>query len=53
LVSGYTERSRFEGELGNDVVLKKPFERETLVAAVQTALHPEPENVEPLQREQH
>ena len=52
-VSGYTERSRFEGELGNDVVLKKPFERETLVAAVQTALHPEPENVEPLQREQH
>jgi transposase-like protein len=28
-------------------------ERETLVAAVQTALHPEPENVEPLQREQH
>ena len=52
-VSGYTERSRFEGELGNDVVLKKPFELETLVAAVQTALHPEPDNVVPLRREQH
>jgi len=52
-VSGYTERSRFEGEFGNDVVLKKPFELETLVAAVQTALHPEPDNVVPLRREQH
>jgi signal transduction histidine kinase/ActR/RegA family two-component response regulator len=52
-VSGYIERSRFEGEFGNDVVLKKPFERETLVAAVRTALHPEPDNVVPLRREQH
>jgi signal transduction histidine kinase/ActR/RegA family two-component response regulator len=52
-ISGYTERSRFEGELGNDVVLKKPFELKTLVAAVQTALHPEPDNVVPLRREQH
>jgi signal transduction histidine kinase/CheY-like chemotaxis protein len=52
-VSGYIERSRFEGEFGNDVVLKKPFERETLVAAVRTALHPEPDNVVPLKREQH
>jgi len=52
-VSGYTDRSRFERELGNDVVLKKPFEPETLVAAVQTALHPERDNVVPLRREQH
>ncbi|HEY2526646.1 MAG TPA: response regulator [Xanthobacteraceae bacterium] len=52
-VSGYTARSRFEGELGSDVVLKKPFELKMLVAAVQTALHPEPDNVVPLRREQH
>ena len=50
-VSGYADRSRFEGELGNDVLLKKPFELETLVAAVQTALHPKPDNVVPLRRE--
>ena len=52
-VSGYADRSRFKGELGDDVVLKKPFELETLVAAVQTALHPKPDNVVPLRREQH
>jgi len=52
-VSGYADRPRFEGELGNDVVLKKPFELETLVAAVQTALHPKPDNVVPLRREQY
>src|SRR5215469_16281801 len=50
-VSGHADRSRFEGELVNDVVLKKPFELETLVAAVQTALHPKPDNVVPLRRE--
>jgi DNA-binding response OmpR family regulator len=38
-ISGYADRSCFEGELDNDVVLKKPFELETLVAAVRTALH--------------
>jgi DNA-binding response OmpR family regulator len=52
-VSGYADRSRFKGELGDDVVLKKPFELETLVAAVQTALHPKPANVVPLRREQY
>ena len=49
----YTDRSRFERELGNDVVLKKPFELESLIAAVQTALHPEWDNVVPWRREQY
>jgi CheY-like chemotaxis protein len=46
-INGYADRSCFEGELDNDVVLKKPFELETLVAAVRTALHPERDNVVP------
>jgi len=52
-VSGYTDSSCFERELGNDVLLNKPFELETLVAAIQTALHPERPNVVPLRREQY
>jgi signal transduction histidine kinase/ActR/RegA family two-component response regulator len=52
-VSGYTDGSRFEPELGNDVVLKKPLELETLVAAVQMVLQPERDNVVPLRREQY
>jgi len=52
-ISGYTDRFRFERELGNDVVLNKPFELESLIAAVQTALHPEWDNVVSLRREQY
>jgi len=52
-ISGYADKSCFEGELDNDVVLKKPLEPETLVAAVRTALHPERDNVVPLRREQY
>jgi DNA-binding response OmpR family regulator len=53
LISCYADNSCFEGELDNDVVLKKPLELETLVAAVRTALHPERDNVVPLRREQY
>jgi hypothetical protein len=52
-MSGYADWSCFEGELDNGVVLKKPFELETLVAAVRTALHPKRDNVVPLRREQY
>ena len=52
-ISGYADKSCFEGEFDNDVVLKKPFELETLVAAVRTALHPERDNVVRLRREQY
>ena len=40
-ITGYADRSGFEGELDNDVALKNPFELETLVAAGPMALHPE------------
>jgi len=52
-IKGYADKSCFEGEFDNDVVLKKPFELETLVAAVRTALHPERDNVVRLRREQY
>jgi len=36
--SGYADLSRFEGEVGNEVVLKKPFRPDILAEAVRTAL---------------
>ena len=38
LASGYADMSRFEGNLGQDVLLKKPFKLETLAEAVRMAL---------------
>jgi signal transduction histidine kinase/ActR/RegA family two-component response regulator len=53
--SGYADISRFEGEIGNEVLLKKPFRPETLAEAVRTALQRTPQdggvdNVVPLRR---
>jgi len=36
--SGYADLSRFEGEVGNEVGLKKPFRPDILAEAVRTAL---------------
>src|SRR6202047_372058 len=36
--SGYADMSRFEGDIGNEVLLRKPFGPETLAEAVRTAL---------------
>jgi CheY-like chemotaxis protein len=54
LCSGYADLSGFEGDIGNDVLLKKPFKPETLAEAVRTALdrasHSEGNNVVRLRR---
>jgi two-component system cell cycle sensor histidine kinase/response regulator CckA len=36
--SGYADMSRFEKDIGNEILLKKPFTRDTLAEAVHTAL---------------
>jgi CheY-like chemotaxis protein len=36
--SGYADMSRFEKDIGNEILLKKPFTRDTLAKAVHTAL---------------
>jgi len=36
--SGYADMSRFEKDIGNETVLKKPFEPDTLAEAVHAAL---------------
>jgi signal transduction histidine kinase/ActR/RegA family two-component response regulator len=36
--SGYADMSRFEEDIGNETLLKKPFKPDILAAAVQTAL---------------
>jgi two-component system, cell cycle sensor histidine kinase and response regulator CckA len=47
--SGYADTSRFSANLGNELLLKKPFKLETLAEAVQSALQriprPEPDNL--------
>lgn len=52
--SGYADLSGFEGDIGNDVLLKKPFKPETLAEAVRAALdrafHREGDNVVRLRR---
>jgi PAS domain S-box-containing protein len=52
--TGYAEPSRFEGETGGDVLLKKPFGPDALIEAVQRALQPKATrgsgNVVPLRR---
>jgi FixJ family two-component response regulator len=54
--SGYADLSRFGTNLGNHILLKKPFKPETLAEAVQTALQrvsaDETRNVVPLRRDQ-
>jgi len=46
--------SRFEGDMGNEVLLRKPFGQDTLAEAVRTALQEvaksEKNNVVPLRR---
>jgi signal transduction histidine kinase/CheY-like chemotaxis protein len=36
--SGFADMSKFEGDIGNETVLKKPFRRDTLAEAVHAAL---------------
>ena len=52
--TGYADVSRFESETAGDVLLRKPFAPETLIEAVQRALHRSPSrglgNVVPLRR---
>jgi signal transduction histidine kinase/ActR/RegA family two-component response regulator len=47
--SGYADMSRFAANLGNELLLKKPFKLETLAGTVRTALQripqPEPDNI--------
>ena len=38
--SGYADMSRFEKDIGNEVLLKKPFRRDTLAKAVRAVLQP-------------
>jgi signal transduction histidine kinase/CheY-like chemotaxis protein len=38
--SGYADMSRFEKDIGDEVLLKKPFRRDTLAEAVRAALQP-------------
>jgi DNA-binding NtrC family response regulator len=56
LTSGYADLSRFGGALADHPLLRKPFNLETLAAAVRTALQEvpsaEPSNVVPLRRDQ-
>jgi CheY-like chemotaxis protein len=52
--SGYADMSRVEEDIGNEVLLKKPFKPDTLAEAVRTALQrasqSEIDNVVPLRR---
>jgi signal transduction histidine kinase/ActR/RegA family two-component response regulator len=52
--SGYADMSRFEGDIGHEVLLRKPFGPDTLAEAVRTALQEvaksEKNNVVPLRR---
>jgi signal transduction histidine kinase/CheY-like chemotaxis protein len=52
--SGYADMSRFEQDIGNEVLLKKPFRLDTLAEAVRAALRPvsrsDADNIVPLRR---
>ena len=52
--SGYAEMSRFEKDIGHQVLLKKPFRGDTLAEAVRAALQlvslSDASNIEPLRR---
>jgi len=52
--SGYAEMSRFEADIGNEVLVKKPFSRHSLAEAARAALRPvdarTTDNVVPLRR---
>jgi nitrogen-specific signal transduction histidine kinase/CheY-like chemotaxis protein len=52
--SGYADMSRFEEDIGNESLLKKPFRRDTLAEAVGAALRPvsltDANNIVPLRR---
>ena len=52
--TGYADVSRFEGDTGDDVLLRKPFGPDALIEAVQRALQRGPArgsgNVVPLRR---
>jgi two-component system, cell cycle sensor histidine kinase and response regulator CckA len=52
--SGYADMSRFKDHIGNEVLLKKPFRRDTLAEAVRTILQPlvarDAHNIVPLRR---
>ena len=52
--SGYADMSRFEKDIGDEVLLKKPFRRDTLAEAVRAALQPvaasDTNNIVPVRR---
>ena len=52
--SGYADMSRFEKDIGDEVLLKKPFRRDALAKAVRAVLHPvdasDTNNIVPLRR---
>jgi len=52
--SGYADMSRFQDDIGNEVLLKKPFRRDTLAEAVRAILQPlaarDADNIVPLRR---
>src|SRR6516162_847319 len=52
--SGYADITRFQDDIGNEVLLKKPFRRDTLAEAVRAILQPlaarDADNIVPLRR---
>ena len=52
--SGYADMSRFQDDIGNEVLLKKPFRRDTLAEAVRAILQPlaarDADNIVPFRR---
>ncbi len=52
--SGYADMSLFDADIGNEVLIQKPFSRDTLAEAVRAALHPvaagATNNIVPLRR---
>jgi len=52
--SGYADMFMFDADIGSEVLIKKPFSRDTLAEAVRAALHPaatsSTNNIVPLRR---